>query len=180
MCMVKAAVCLRCIETCESCSNCLGCNPDRIVAAHRTELFIVAEATCRSSFGGYSRHVTSLKAALNVMQASRTTANAFGSAPCCWQKLSSQAQIRNIACRTWYPWSCCCQAKWLLGTVYVCVDTFQIMDQFSSCLSPSNLCSQSWTLYKVQCTCALDLLHLAVELSRHPTDHDAQAWGPGP
>ncbi len=93
MCMMEAAVCLRCID---SCSKCLGCNSDRIVAAHRTELFNVAEATCRSSLGGYSTHVTSLKTMMNAMQASRTTANAFGSAPCCWQKLISKAQFRTL------------------------------------------------------------------------------------
>lgn len=123
---MKAAVCLRCIENCEFCSMCLGCNPERTVAAHSNELFNVAEATCRSSLAGYSTHVISHKAVMNVMQASRTTANAFGSAPCCWQKLSSKAQIWNIECRTRYPWSCCCQAKWLLGTVYVCADTLWI------------------------------------------------------
>ncbi len=112
--MMQAAVCLGCIETCKSCSNCLGCNLDRDVAAHKAELFRIAEAlphANRSSLGGYSTHVISLKAVMNVMQAPRTTADAFGFAPCCWQKLSRKAQIRDNECRTRHPWSYCCQAK---------------------------------------------------------------------
>ncbi|DBB00453.1 TPA: hypothetical protein ACH3X3_002167 [Trebouxia sp. C0006] len=179
MCMMEAAVCLRCID---SCSKCLGCNSDRIVAAHRTELFNVAEATCRSSLGGYSTHVTSLKTMMNAMQASRTTANAFGSAPCCWQKLISKAQFRTLNAgikslvmllpSKVVAWHCIRMCRHISNYGSV------LKSECSSCLSPVSLCSQSWTLYRVQC--ALHLLHLAVELSRHPTDHDAQAWGPGP
>ena len=177
---MQAAVCLGCIETCKSCSNCLGCNLDRDVAAHKAELFRIAEAlphANRSSLGGYSTHVISLKAVMNVMQAPRTTADAFGFAPCCWQKLSRKAQSEETEQRTRAPWSHGCQAKWLLSTVSL--DAFGALERCVSCLrhlTCSKLCSQSCILYRVQC--ALDLFHLTTELSGQLTD--AQAWGPCP
>ena len=130
MCMTGAAVCLRCILTCKSCSNCLGCALDRTVAAHKAEPFIIVEATCRCNLGG--THVISLKAGMNVMQAPRTTADAFGSAPCCWQKLSRKLDFGTLSAGLDVPGHVAAKQSGCLRPLEQCVSRLGHYDMFQA------------------------------------------------